>query len=314
MTPAEVQDSQPALDAENVVGIEDQRIRAYVPLSEVGRRPGLFDDTGFADDAAADVYRCPGDATRRFISRCERTQRRVYEAPPTSCRACALRAQCTTSRRGRRVGRGFDEEYLDRVRGYHATEPYAKAMRKRKVWVEPLFAEAKDWHGLRQFRLRGLAKVNGEALMIAAGQNLKRLLSRCGWGRHPWPYGTGGRTTPAAKPVAVPLRQTGRCHFALCRCCSVPHPTIPFSTGCTEFDTAPPGDAIGVRTSDPDLSRLVVCRPGSIEDEGDRVPRAGAPPRARRRPHHNARGQGRNPADRHGQGERGYDPDLPIRS
>ena len=68
------------------------------------------------------------------------------------------------------------------MRAYHATEPYAKAMRKRQVWVEPLFAEAKDWHGLRRFRLRGLEKVNGEALLIAAGQNLKRLLSRWGWG------------------------------------------------------------------------------------------------------------------------------------
>jgi hypothetical protein len=70
---------------------------------------------------------------------------------------------------------------VERVRAYHATELYAKAMRKRQVWVEPLFAEAKAWHGLRRFRLRGLEKVNGEALLIAAGQNLKRLLSRRGW-------------------------------------------------------------------------------------------------------------------------------------
>jgi hypothetical protein len=84
------------------------------------------------------------------------------------------------------VGRHLDEDYLDRVRSYHATEPYAKAMRKRQIWVAsqrvPGFAEAKDWHGLRRFRLRGLEKVNGEALLIAAGQNLKRLLSRWGWG------------------------------------------------------------------------------------------------------------------------------------
>ncbi len=44
----------------------------------------------------------------------------------------------------------------------------AKALRKRQVWVEPLFAEAKDWHGLRRFRLRGLEKVNSETLLIAA--------------------------------------------------------------------------------------------------------------------------------------------------
>jgi hypothetical protein len=58
-------------------------------------------------------------------------------------------------------------------------------MRKRQVWVEPQFAEAKAWHGLGRFRLRGLEKINGEALLIAAGQNLKRLLSRRGWGGAP---------------------------------------------------------------------------------------------------------------------------------
>ena len=87
------------------------------------------------------------------------------------------------------------------MRGYHATEPYAKAMRKRQVWVEPLFAEAKDWHGLRRFRLRGLEKVNGEALLIAAGQNLKRLLSRRGWGRRPFPSGAAGVVLPARQPL-----------------------------------------------------------------------------------------------------------------
>ena len=132
-----------------------------------------------------------------------RPPRRVYEAPAAACRACVLKAPCTTSQRGRRVGRGFDEEYLDRVRSYHATEPYAKAMRKRKVWVEPLFAEAKAWHGLRRFRLRGLPKVNGEALLIAAGQNPKRLLSRRGWGRRPWPSGAAGVVLPAANLVAA---------------------------------------------------------------------------------------------------------------
>ncbi|CAA9461777.1 MAG: hypothetical protein AVDCRST_MAG28-3393 [uncultured Rubrobacteraceae bacterium] len=43
--------------------------------------------------------------------------------------------------------------------------------------VESLFAEAKDWHGLRRFRLRILEKVNAEALLIATGQNIKRLLT-----------------------------------------------------------------------------------------------------------------------------------------
>jgi Transposase DDE domain len=48
-------------------------------------------------------------------------------------------------------------------------------MRKRKVWVEPLFAEGKLWHGHRRFRLRRLERVNIEGLLIASAQNLKRL-------------------------------------------------------------------------------------------------------------------------------------------
>jgi Transposase DDE domain len=70
------------------------------------------------------------------------------------------------------------------------TEAYRKAMRKRKVWVEPLFAEAKAWHRLRRFRLRGLANVNIEGLLIAAGQNLKRFLAATGWGRRHAPCGS----------------------------------------------------------------------------------------------------------------------------
>jgi Transposase DDE domain len=73
------------------------------------------------------------------------------------------------------------------VRVYQQTELYKKALRKRQVWIEPLFEEGKDWHGMRRFRLRRLWRVNCEALMRAAGQNLKRLLKKRGWGSHPFP-------------------------------------------------------------------------------------------------------------------------------
>ena len=230
VAPAEVQENQPALDllgrarfrwklhprqvpgdtkygtVENVAAIEREHIRADVPLSEVGHRAGLFRDTDFVYNVQDDSYRCPGNETLRFISPCDRTHRRVYEAQASACAACALRDQCTTSQRGRRVGRSLDEASLERVRGYHATEPFARAMRKRKVWVEPLFAEAKDWHGLRRFRLRGLEQVNGEALLIAAGHNLKRLLSQQGWGHRPWPNEAAGLALPAPAPAPAAPR------------------------------------------------------------------------------------------------------------
>jgi len=175
---------------DNIVALEDAGIRAYLPLPDFDARTPFFGKGAFAYDAEADVYRCPGGETLRFRTHKHTERVRAYQAPAATCNACALKAQCTDSGNGRQVKRGFDEAYLERVRGYHDTEPYRKAMGKRRVWVEPLFAEAKDWHGLRRFRLRGLENVNIEGLLVAAGQNLKRLLAATGWGRRHAPCGS----------------------------------------------------------------------------------------------------------------------------
>jgi hypothetical protein len=88
--------------------------------------------------------------------------------------------------------RSADEAYLERVRAYHKIAAYEKAYKKRKVWFEPLFAEAQQWHGLRRFRLRDLEKVNCEGVMTATGQNCKGLLASRGWGRRWFPGGAHG--------------------------------------------------------------------------------------------------------------------------
>jgi hypothetical protein len=81
-------------------------------------------------------------------------------------------------------------------------------MRKRGVWVEPLFGEAKLWHGLRQFRLRGLPKVTTEGLFVAAGQNLKRWLVTTGWGRRHAPCGA---LAPPRHATPAHCRRAVRC-------------------------------------------------------------------------------------------------------
>jgi len=93
------------------------------------------------------------------------------------------------------------------------------------VWIEPLFAEAKDWHGMRRFRLRRLEKVNTEALLIAAGQNVKRLLL----------YGDHRPKKPAQEVALRPSETTYRGSDSV-----RPHrrsrgfrgPVTLFSTGC----------------------------------------------------------------------------------
>jgi transposase len=229
VTPSEVMDNQPMLDllwhcrfrwhlplqhvtgdtrygtTENIVAIEKAGVRAYVPLPDFDKRTPFFGKQAFTYEAHADRYRCPHGTVlpRRTAKYTERVI--VYQAAAATCNTCPLKATCTGSDQGRRVTRSFDESYLDRVRSYHSTEPYKKAMRKRQVWVEPLFAEAKAWHGLARFRLRTLLKVNSESLLIAAGQNLKRLLSWRGWGQRPWPSGAAGLRIAGTLSVFRPV-------------------------------------------------------------------------------------------------------------
>jgi hypothetical protein len=76
------------------------------------------------------------------------------------------------------------------VRSHLGPEGYIRAVRKRKVWVEPLFTEAKEWRGLRRLRLRGLLNANIQDVLIAARQNLKSFLATTGWGRRHAPGGS----------------------------------------------------------------------------------------------------------------------------
>jgi Transposase DDE domain len=211
VTPSEVMDNQPMLDLlwrvrfrwklwprqvtgdrkygteENLVAIEREQISAYIPSPDSDHRTEFFSSDRFRYEAERDIYLCPAGKELRF-DRAHSTDRSLrYRARAKDCNHCPLKAQCTTSDQGRSLCRSVDEEVLDRVRGYHETEAYKKAYRKRAVWVEPLFAEGKDWHGMRRFRLRRLWRVNCEALIRAAGQNLKRLLQKRGWGRRPCP-------------------------------------------------------------------------------------------------------------------------------
>ncbi len=219
VTPGDVMENQPMLDVlrrvmfrwrlrpqrviadttygtiENIRALEgEEDIREDVPLPDWEHQRDYYGPGQFSYDTPQDVYVCPEGALLRPSRQEWKAEKTEYRAEAAICNACPVKAACTPSDQGRQVHRSFHAGYLDRVRGYHETEEYQKAMRKRKVWIEPLFGEAKQWHGMRQFRLRGLQKVNMEGLFIAAGQNLKRLLSARGWGRRPWPGGAVGVT------------------------------------------------------------------------------------------------------------------------
>jgi hypothetical protein len=213
VTPASVMDNSPMLDlarwarfrwglqprlavgdakygtVTNIAGLEQDGIRAYLATSDFSERTSFYPLKRFHYDAERDLFICPQGHALPLYKRSYSELEFVYRAKREICNACPVKAKCTGSKSGRYLRRSFFQDYLDRATAYRQTEAYNKAMRKRSVWVEPLFGEAKQWHGLRRFRLRRLWKVNIEGLLIAAGQNLKRLLSFKGYDKRYFPAG-----------------------------------------------------------------------------------------------------------------------------
>lgn len=200
VTPASVMDNTPMLDLErwvcfrwslfpdiavgdtkygtiaNIVGLEQDGIRAYMPRSDFSHRTPFYLPELFHYDRERDLFTCPQGQELPLYKHSYSENEDVYRAEAAICNACRVKAACTNSKSGRHLRRSFFQKELDRAARYRETEAYKKALRKRQVWVEPLFGEGKQWHGMRRFRLRGLEKVNIEGLMRAAGQNIKRLL------------------------------------------------------------------------------------------------------------------------------------------
>jgi len=139
-------------------------------------------DLSFVRELAAEFYSNIGRTSvdpvvfLPLVSRRTSEQVLLYKPKAEVCNACPVKRKCTGSKSGRHIFRSFFQEYLDKVETYRQSETYLKAIRKRSLWVEPLFGEAKEFHGLRRFRLRRLRKVNIEGVLVATGQNLKRLI------------------------------------------------------------------------------------------------------------------------------------------
>jgi IS5 family transposase len=191
VTPASIMDNTPMLDltnwvcerwkikpriavgdskygtVKNMTGLEQAGIKAYVPIPDLSKRNDFYPAEDFYYDPVNNQYICPQGHPLPLWSRRKSEEMFVYRSDKKLCNACPIKSKCTKSKSGRHIFRSFYQEYVEKVKTYHPTPEYQKTMSKRAFWVKPLFGEAKDFHRLRRFRLRGLLKVNIEGVMIA---------------------------------------------------------------------------------------------------------------------------------------------------
>ena len=139
---------------ENIAAVEKASIGAYLSTTDFEKKSPYYGSSRFVYEPERDLYRCPQGEPLRLYTHSYTERVTKYRAQSQACNACPSKPECTPGNNGRVVRRSFDEGFLERVLAYRETEPYKKALRKRKVWVEPMFAKAKEWHGMRRFRLK----------------------------------------------------------------------------------------------------------------------------------------------------------------
>jgi transposase len=157
-------------------GLEQRRILGVTGYRRpTPPRPGMMSSKAFTYEADVDGYRCPQGQLLRYATT-DRTGYRYYKSDPALCKTCPLLASCTSSRNAvRLITRHVWAEARERVDAHRLT-PWGKRIYKRRnETAERSFADAKQLHGHRYARFRGLVAVTCQCLLAAAAQNLKKI-------------------------------------------------------------------------------------------------------------------------------------------
>jgi transposase len=140
---------------------------------------GYFTIEEFEYDEENDLFVCPAGKKLKYLQTEKERGRRVYRGRLTHCRDCYLRSQCTTGKQ-RYLKVSVNHSGLVELRAEAKTDRFKKLYAKRAPTIEGIFAESKQWHGLRRAWRRGLSKMMVQSLLIATVLNYKRLATAFG--------------------------------------------------------------------------------------------------------------------------------------
>ena len=164
---------------EDIEACEKTGCVPHVPKPQRGSsvRERLFRKDEFRYDGGLDAYVCPAGKLLTPIRHGRlRDLERVDYGNPKACRACPLRAQCTTDARS--VFRLENEDVLDRMA--ERLEKRPEILDRRREVVEHPFGSIKQWMYQGAFLMRGLANVRAEFSLTALAYNLRRALNILG--------------------------------------------------------------------------------------------------------------------------------------
>jgi transposase len=156
-------------------GLEDRGIDGVMGYRTPNHKPGFFYKKDYRYDRYREEYTCPQGQVLPY-STTNRMGYQEFRSNGARCAGCAVRDKCTTSANHVKVViRHVWERAKERVDARRLSDWGKAIYKRRKETVERSFADAKQLHGHRYARMRGLRKVAEQCLLGAAAQNMKKI-------------------------------------------------------------------------------------------------------------------------------------------
>jgi len=147
------------------------------PMTSGAKAAGRFGKQDFVYVAADDVYRCPAGERLTYHFQSEEDGKTIRRYWTSACKACALKAQCTTGPE-RRISRWEHEAVLEKVQDRLDHNPNAMGVRRQTA--EHPFGTIKCWMGATHFLTKRLPKVATEMALNVLAFNMKRVMAILG--------------------------------------------------------------------------------------------------------------------------------------
>lgn len=156
-------------------GLDKRGVEAVMGYKRPHHKKGMLSPRKYQYNSDKDVVVCP-EGQELIYSTTNRLGYREYKSSPIQCRECAKLNDCTRSRNHQKVVvRHVWQESKERIDKNRLT-PWGKKLYKRRCeTVERSFADAKQLHGHRYARFRGIDRVTAQCLLAAACQNMKKM-------------------------------------------------------------------------------------------------------------------------------------------
>jgi len=156
-------------------GLSDRNIYGAMPYVRPMGQPGMLKKRDFVYDEHFDCYLCPEGQVLNY-STTNRDGYNEYKSTASICAQCPRLNECTQSRNQVKViTRHVWEAHKEKIDDQRLTPKGQRIYKRRKETVERSFADAKELHGHRYARFRGIAKVQEQCLLAACAQNIKKI-------------------------------------------------------------------------------------------------------------------------------------------